>query len=58
MGDRRMAIAQALESAHSHDVVAILGKGHERGQEMHGHVIEFSDVDVVAEMLQGGNLND
>ena len=58
MGDRRMAIAKALESAHGHDVVAILGKGHERGQEIHGHVIEFSDIDVVTEMLQGGNLND
>ena len=53
-----MAIAKALESAHGHDVVAILGKGHERGQEIHGHVIEFSDIDVVTEMLQGGNLND
>ncbi len=52
IGDRRNAIARALELAGGHDVVAILGKGHERGQEIMGQIIEFSDVDVVAGLLR------
>lgn len=51
IGDRRNAIARALELAGGHDVVAILGKGHEQGQEIMGQMIEFSDIDVVAGML-------
>jgi UDP-N-acetylmuramoyl-L-alanyl-D-glutamate--2,6-diaminopimelate ligase len=51
MGERRDAIAAALELAGGNDVVAILGKGHERGQEVMGRMIEFSDVDVVNELL-------
>ena len=51
IGDRRNAIARALELAGGHDVVAILGKGHERGQEIMGQTIAFSDVDVVAGLL-------
>lgn len=58
IGDRRMAIARALESARGQDVVAILGKGHERGQEVNGHIIAFSDVEVVTEILQGKKHND
>jgi UDP-N-acetylmuramoyl-L-alanyl-D-glutamate--2,6-diaminopimelate ligase len=51
IGDRREAIARALELADGHDVVAILGKGHERGQEIMGQTIAFSDVDIVRELL-------
>ncbi len=51
IGDRREAIARALELADGHDVVAILGKGHERGQEIMGQTIAFSDVEVLRELL-------
>jgi UDP-N-acetylmuramoyl-L-alanyl-D-glutamate--2,6-diaminopimelate ligase len=58
IGDRREAITQALELADGHDVVAILGKGHERGQEIMGRTIAFSDVDVVNELLGDKGSND
>ena len=48
-GDRRSAIGLALELAHPGDVVAILGKGHETGQEIAGQVLPFSDPEVVLE---------
>jgi len=46
-GDRAAAIALALSSAGPDDVVAVLGKGHETGQEVAGRVLPFADVDVV-----------
>ena len=46
-GDRRSAIRRALEGARPGDVVAVLGKGHEHGQEMRGSVTAFNDTDVV-----------
>lgn len=58
IGDRRAAIARALELARGQDVVAILGKGHERGQEIMGHTIAFSDIDVVAELIRDGYSHD
>ena len=48
-GDRRSAIHLALQLARPGDVVAILGKGHELGQEVAGTVLPFSDPVVVAE---------
>jgi UDP-N-acetylmuramoyl-L-alanyl-D-glutamate--2,6-diaminopimelate ligase len=48
-GDRRHAIRRALAEARPGDVVAVLGKGHERGQEMRGNVTEFNDAEVVRE---------
>jgi UDP-N-acetylmuramoyl-L-alanyl-D-glutamate--2,6-diaminopimelate ligase len=52
--DRRRAIARAVEAAGPGDVVVIAGKGHERGQEFaHGHKIDFDDVTVAREILQG-----
>jgi len=48
-GDRRRAIITALSLAGPGDVVAVLGKGHETGQEIGGEVLPFSDTDVVAE---------
>ncbi|GAA2101034.1 UDP-N-acetylmuramoyl-L-alanyl-D-glutamate--2,6-diaminopimelate ligase [Microlunatus panaciterrae] len=56
-GDRRSAIRLALQRAGVHDVVAILGKGHEEGQEVSGTVHPFSDSAVVEQewnVLNGG----
>lgn len=44
--DRRQAIALAFSEAEPGDVVLILGKGHEPGQEIQGLVYEFDDRDV------------
>jgi UDP-N-acetylmuramoyl-L-alanyl-D-glutamate--2,6-diaminopimelate ligase len=48
-GDRRSAIRLALQLARPGDVVAILGKGHELGQEVASTVLPFSDPVVAAE---------
>lgn len=40
---RREAIAEAVRRARSGDVVALLGKGHETGQEVGGQVLAFDD---------------
>ena len=48
-GDRRSAINLALRLAAPGDVIAILGKGHELGQEIAGEVLPFSDPAVAAE---------
>ena len=40
---RRRAIADAVALARPGDVVAVLGKGHERGQEIGGQVLPFDD---------------
>lgn len=48
-GDRRSAINLALRLAAPGDVIAILGKGHEVGQEIAGTVLPFSDPVVAAE---------
>jgi UDP-N-acetylmuramoyl-L-alanyl-D-glutamate--2,6-diaminopimelate ligase len=45
IGDRRAAIAEAVNHARSGDVVVIAGKGHETGQEIDGVVHPFSDLD-------------
>jgi len=45
-GDRASAIRLALESAGPADTVAILGKGHETGQDIGGVVTPFDDVAV------------
>jgi UDP-N-acetylmuramoyl-L-alanyl-D-glutamate--2,6-diaminopimelate ligase len=46
-GDRASAIRLALSLAGPDDVVAVLGKGHETGQEVAGRVLPFADADVV-----------
>ncbi len=51
-GDRRTAIRLALGQAGPGEWVAILGKGHERGQEVAGMITSFDDVAVVAETWQ------
>ncbi len=50
--DRRDAIARAVESAASGDVVLIVGKGHEKYQEINGRVLPFDDVAVAREALE------
>jgi UDP-N-acetylmuramoyl-L-alanyl-D-glutamate--2,6-diaminopimelate ligase len=45
IGDRRAAIAEAVNRARPGDVVVIAGKGHETGQETDGVVHPFSDHD-------------
>lgn len=47
-GDRANAIRLALSLAHEQDWVAILGKGHETGQQLGERTIDFDDVTVVA----------
>ncbi|HET9128766.1 MAG TPA: UDP-N-acetylmuramoyl-L-alanyl-D-glutamate--2,6-diaminopimelate ligase [Propionibacteriaceae bacterium] len=47
--DRRGAITEGLRRARPHGIVAILGKGHEQGQEVGGRVLPFDDVAVARE---------
>ena len=46
---RRSAIATALRLARPGDWVAVLGKGHETGQDIAGTISPFDDVAVVRE---------
>jgi UDP-N-acetylmuramoyl-L-alanyl-D-glutamate--2,6-diaminopimelate ligase len=48
---RRAAIDEAVRRAAPADVVAVLGKGHERGQEVAGKVYPFDDRAALAESL-------
>jgi UDP-N-acetylmuramoyl-L-alanyl-D-glutamate--2,6-diaminopimelate ligase len=52
--DRRRAIARALEDAEPGDLVLILGKGHEQGQDIGGVVEPFDDRSVALQLLGGG----
>lgn len=52
-GGRADAIAEALTLAAPGDVVAILGKGHERGQEIAGEILPFDDAEVVTRTWAG-----
>ena len=46
-GDRRSAIELGMTRTGRADVLAVLGKGHETGQEVAGRILPFDDVDVV-----------
>ncbi len=48
--DREAAIARGLALASDGDVVAVLGKGHETGQEVGGIVRPFDDREAVARL--------
>jgi UDP-N-acetylmuramoyl-L-alanyl-D-glutamate--2,6-diaminopimelate ligase len=50
--DRRRAIARALADAEEGDLVLILGKGHEQGQDIGGVVEPFDDRTVAQELLE------
>ena len=52
IADRREAIREALKIAGPGDIVAVLGKGHELGQEIQGMVHPFNDVTVIREESQ------
>ncbi|MFB9544133.1 UDP-N-acetylmuramoyl-L-alanyl-D-glutamate--2,6-diaminopimelate ligase [Micromonospora sagamiensis] len=49
---RRAAIDEAVRMAGPGDVVAVLGKGHERGQEVGGEVLPFDDRTELADALR------
>ena len=49
IGDRRYAIAFAIEHAEPDDIILIAGKGHEQGQEIAGRMLPFDDVEVARE---------
>ena len=51
VGDRRAAIARAVELARPGDTVLVAGKGHESGQEVAGTVTPFDDRAVLREVL-------
>ncbi len=53
VADRAIAIATAVSKAANGDVVVVLGKGHEQGQEVAGVVTAFDDVAVLASALSG-----
>lgn len=53
IADRAEAIAAAVARAEAGDTVAVLGKGHEQGQELGDTVIPFDDRVVLAEALGG-----
>lgn len=55
IGDRRAAIAAAVAAARPGDVLLVLGKGHEPGQEIAGTVHPFDDRDEVRRALRGGS---
>ncbi|WP_373292729.1 UDP-N-acetylmuramoyl-L-alanyl-D-glutamate--2,6-diaminopimelate ligase [Mangrovihabitans endophyticus] len=50
---RRAAIDEAVRLAAAGDVVAVLGKGHERGQEVDGRMLPFDDRIELAASLAG-----
>jgi UDP-N-acetylmuramoyl-L-alanyl-D-glutamate--2,6-diaminopimelate ligase len=49
--DRQAAIEQAIGMAGPGDVVLILGKGHETGQEINGEIHPFDDREIAREVL-------
>lgn len=49
IGDRRYAIAFAIEHAEPDDIVLIAGKGHEQGQIIMDRMLPFDDVEVARE---------
>nr|QLJ97230.1 UDP-N-acetylmuramoyl-L-alanyl-D-glutamate--2 [Micromonospora carbonacea] len=52
VGGRRAAIDEAVRLAAPGDVIAVLGKGHERGQEVGGEVLPFDDRTELADALR------
>jgi len=53
IADRKDAICRAVELANPGDVIAILGKGHETGQEIAGVKHPFDDRKILAEAIAG-----
>lgn len=53
VADRAQAISAAVSLARDGDVVIVLGKGHEQGQEIAGEVLPFDDATILTEYLVG-----
>lgn len=51
VADRRLAIRRAVTLAQPGDIVLVLGKGHEQGQEITGTILPFDDRDEVRQAL-------
>jgi UDP-N-acetylmuramoyl-L-alanyl-D-glutamate--2,6-diaminopimelate ligase len=49
VGDRRTAIAKAIDMAGSQDIILLAGKGHEQGQIVGDRIIPFDDVEISRE---------
>ena len=49
IGDRRAAIAKAIQLAGAGDIILLAGKGHEQGQIVGDRIIPFDDVEVARE---------
>jgi UDP-N-acetylmuramoyl-L-alanyl-D-glutamate--2,6-diaminopimelate ligase len=52
VADRAEAIQRAVDEAVPSDIVLVLGKGHERTQEVGGHVLPFDDRHVLASFVR------
>ena len=52
VGDRRGAITVAVDRAEAGDVIVVLGKGHEQGQEARGVVTPFDDAAELSAALE------
>jgi UDP-N-acetylmuramoyl-L-alanyl-D-glutamate--2,6-diaminopimelate ligase len=52
IADRAEAIGYAVDHARPGDVVLVLGKGHERTQEVQGRVVAFDDREVLASFVR------
>ncbi len=52
VGDRRAAIVEAVRRSEAGDTIAVLGKGHEQGQEVGDVVHPFDDREVLAAALR------
>ncbi len=52
IGDRKEAIETAVNLANKDDIVLILGKGHEKYQEIKGEKLPFDDYEVLTKILK------
>jgi UDP-N-acetylmuramoyl-L-alanyl-D-glutamate--2,6-diaminopimelate ligase len=55
ISDRKLAIDYAVSQAFTGDVVVVLGKGHETGQESAGIITPFDDRLVLAQAIEARN---
>ena len=53
ISDRQTAIKYGVERAQAGDILVILGKGHEVGQEIRGVKLAFSDQEVLRKSIEG-----
>lgn len=51
--DRKDAITEAVAMANADDVIVVAGKGHEKYQIIGNQVLDFDDVEVLAQLLGG-----